>query len=355
MSGRGVGEPASAPALAQSKGELNQRSTDRVQDEKRLAEQESRAKQVAPRPDDVIQTGEMSRTNADRLSMIAANPVPADASKQKAKFLADAHVSEGANPSALAPATTASSLGQPKPAEALALNRAFLQAPAPSPAPQPVPAPAAPTPSAPLVVADAIDTSNGKLLSYRRQDNSISAGATNGLPALNLRFVQADKEQKVAALKASPDAEALLGNFQLVREGKVVRVIDGDGSIYVGQMVDPAGSLEAGRTRVATPSAPAGATAANNPQFRVAGVHRTSGRAVVFEGSLLANSGSKEQVETLSKSIEPAPKSLELRSRALVGATPSATASLSPSDRVVGTVRVNGTNIFPIRAASVPR
>lgn len=355
MSGRGVGEPASAPALAQSKGELNQRSTDRVQDEKRLAEQESRAKQVAPRPDGVIQTGEMSRTNADRLSMIAANPVPADASKQNANFLADAQVSEGANPSALAPATTASSLGQPKPAEALALNRAFLRAPAPSPAPQPVPAPAAPTPSAPLVVADAIDQSNGKLLSYRRMEDAAPSGGTAGLPALNLRFVQADKEQKVAALKTSPDAEALLGNFQLVREGKVVRVIDGDGSIYVGQMVDSAGSLEAGRNRVATPSAPAGATAANNPQFRVAGVHRTSGRAVVFEGSLLANSGSKEQVETLSKSIEPAPKSLELRSRALVGATPSATASVSPSDRVVGTVRVNGTNIFPIRAASVPR
>ena len=355
MSGRGVSEPASAPALAQSKSELNQRSTDRVQDEKRLAEQESRAKQVAPRPDVVLLSGEMSRTDADRLPIIATKPVPADASKQKTYFVAEAQVSGSASLSSPVPATTESSLAQAKPTEALALNRAFLQAPAPSPAPQPVLAPTAPPASAPLAVADAIDPSNGKLLSYRRQDNSISAGATNGLPALNLRFVRTDKEQKVAALKASPDAEALLGNFQLVREGRVVRVIDGDGSIYVGQMVDSAGSLEAARNRVATPSAPAGATAANNPQFRVAGVHRTSGRAVVFEGSLLANSGSKEQVETLSKSIEPTPKSLELRSRALVGATLSATASVSSSDRVVGTVRVNGTNIFPIRAASVPR
>jgi hypothetical protein len=76
---------------------------------------------------------------------------------------------------------------------------------------------------------------------------------------------------------------------------------------------------------------------------------------VLFEGALLADSGTKEQVETLSKRIEPAPKSLELRSRARVGATSSATAGVPPSDRVVGTVRVNGTNIFSIRAVSVPR
>ncbi len=355
MPERVAGEAAFAPAVVPLKREPSRNSPGQAQDEKRLAEQEMRAKQAAPRPDGELQSIEMRRADADRLPKIAATSGPADASKQKTYFLADAQASAGASLSSAVPAPTASSLAQVKPTDALSVNRGVLQAPAPTPAPRPAQTRAVPPVSAPLAVADSTDPSNGKLLSYRRQDNSTSRGATNGLAALNLRFVQSDKEQKSAALKASPDAGALLGNFQLLHEGRMVRVIDGDGSIYVGQMVDSTASLEAGRSRVATPSVPAGATTANSPQFRVEGVHRTTGQAVVFEASLLADSGSKGEVETLSKSIEPAPKSLEMRSRALVSATPAASASASTSDRVEGTVRVNGTNIFPVRAFAVPR
>ena len=161
---------------------------------------------------------------------------------------------------------------------------------------------------------------------------------------MNLRFVQPEKEQKAAALKAAPDAGALLGNFQLLLEGRGVRVIDGDGSIYVGQMFDSG-----------TPPAQASRTDVRNPQFRVAGTHRTTGQEVIFEGSLLADAGASAALEALSKSIDPAPQGLAQRSRSPGGTAPAASASLSPSDRVVGTVRVNGTNIFPVRAVSAPR
>jgi len=355
MPKRVADEAAFAPAVAPLKSELSQNSPDQARDEKRLAEQEIRAKQAAPRPDGELQSDEMLRTDADHLPKLAATSGSADASKQKTYSLADAQVSAGASLSALVPAPTASSLASAKPTNALSVNRGVLQAPAPTPAPRPAQTQAVPPVSAPLAVSDSNDPSNGKLLSYRRQDYSASSGGTEGLVALNLRFLQSDKEQKSAALKALPDAGALLDNFQLLREGRVVRVIDGDGSIYVGQMVDSTASLEAGRSRVATPSVPAGATAANSPQFRVEGVHRTTGQAVVFEASLLADSGSKGEVETLSKSIELAPKSLEMRSRALGIGTSASSASVSPSDRVVGTVRVNGTNIFPVRAFAVPR
>jgi hypothetical protein len=336
--------------------ELSQNTPGRAKDDKRLDEVELRARQAAPRPDGELRSGEKLRADADRVPRIPAAPNPADDSKQKALLIADAQASAGASLSTPIPTPTASSLAEAKPAGALAVNRAVRQVPAPNPTPQPALPKAAPAVPAPSAVADAIDPSNGKLLSYRRQENSASVGETSQLAALNLRFVQADKEQMTAASKASSAAAAaLLDDFQLKRDGKVVRVIDGDGSIYLGEMVDTAASQETVRSPTATPTVPAGGATANSPQFRVAGIHRATGQTVLFEGALLADSGTKEQVETLSKRIEPAPKSLELRSRARVGATSSATAGVPPSDRVVGTVRVNGTNIFSIRAVSVPR
>ena len=276
---------------------------------------------------------------------------PAGASKQKRYLLADAQVGAGASLSPPVPASPASrSLAQAQSTDALGVSRSVLHAPSATPVPQSVPAPAVS-----LVVADSTNASGGKLLSFRRQEMTAFSGVTGGLAALNLRFVQSDKEQKSAALKASPDAGGLLSNFQLLREGRVVRVIDGDGSIYIGQMLDSTAPLEASRNRVATPSVPAGATAAISPQFRVEGVHRTTGQTVVFEGSLVADSGSNGEVETLAKSMETAPKSLAMRSRSPGGNTLAATASVSSPDGVVGTVRVNGTNSFPIRAFAVPR
>ena len=336
---RAANEPAFAPAVTPIKRELSQSTSDRAQDEKRLAEQEMRSKQSVPRPGGELRSGDMQRTEADRLPRITAAQEPADASKRKTYLLADAQVSAGASLSSPVPASPASSLAQAQSTDALGVSSSVLQAPPATSVPPSVPAPAAQTPSASLVVADSTDPSNGRLLSFRRQEISASSGVTGGQAELNLRFVQSDKEQKAAALKASPDAGALLGNFQLLREGKVVRVIDSDGSTYVGQMVDSA----------ATSPAQAGRTDVRNPQFRVAGTHRTTGQAVIFEGSFLADAGAKDALDALSKSIDPAPKSLAQRSRSLGGA------SLSPSDRVVGTVRVNGTNIFPVRAVSVPR
>ena len=344
MAERAASEPAFAPAVVPLKREQNQSTFELAQDEKRSAGQEMRAKQSAPRPAGELRSEEMLRTDADRLPRIAATPSPADASKQKAYFLADAQVNAGASLSSPAPATRAPGLAQAQSTDALGVSRSVLQAPSATPVPPSVPATAAQTPSASLVVVDSTDPSNGRLLGFRRQEILASSGVTGGQAALNLRFVQPEKEQKAAALKASPDAGALLGNFQLLREGRGVRVIDGDGSIYVGQMFDSG-----------TPPAQASRTDVRNPQFRVAGTHRTTGQEVIFEGSLLADAGASAALEALSKSIDPAPQGLAQRSRSPGGTAPAASASLSPSDRVVGTVRVNGTNIFPLRAVSVPR
>ena len=335
--------------------ELSQNTLARAQDERRLDEVEMRAKQAAPRSDGELRSGEKLRADAGRVPRITAAPNSADDSKQKELLPADLQASAGASLSSPVPTSTVSSLTEAKPAGALAVNRAVRQVPSPNPTPQPALTRAVPEVPAPSAVADAIDPSNGKFLSYRRQENSASVAKTNQLAALNLRFVQADKEQKATALKASPAAAVLLDDFQLQREGKVVRVIDGDGSIYIGQMVDSTAPLEASRNRVATPSVPAGATAAISPQFRVEGVHRTTGQTVVFEGSLVADAESNGEVETLAKSIQTAPKSLAMPSRAPGMASPASSASVSPSDRVVGTVRVNGTNLISVRAFAVPR
>ena len=351
MPERAASEPAFAPAVVPLKRELNQSTSDRPQDEKRFAEQETRARQSAPRPDGERRSEEMLHADAERPPRMTAAQEPAGASKQKRYLLADAQVGAGASLSPPVPASPASrSLAQAQSTDALGVSRSVPHAPSATPVPQSVPAPAVS-----LVVADSTNASGGKLLSFRRQEMTASSGVTGGLAALNLRFVQSDKEQKSAALKASPDAGALLGNFQLLREGRVVRVIDGDGSIYVGQMFDSGATTDAGRDQGGIPPAQAGGTDVHNPQFRVAGTHRTTGREVIFEGSLLSGAGARDAVDSQSKNIDPAPKGLAQRGRSPGGNTLAATASVSSPDGVVGTVRVNGTNSFPIRAFAVPR
>ena len=131
MPERVAGEAAFAPAVMPLKRELSRNSPDQAQDEKRLADKEVRAKQAAPRPDGELQSVEMAHADAGRLLKIGGTPSPADASKQKSYFLADAQASAGATPSSPVPTPTASSLAPAKATNALSVNRGVLQAPAP--------------------------------------------------------------------------------------------------------------------------------------------------------------------------------------------------------------------------------
>ena len=355
LSERVSSEPAFAPAVVLLNEELSKATPSPALEDKRIARLQTRVTQSAPQPDGERRSEETLRAGVERAPGMTAAQEPAGATKQKGYSLADAQVGAGARLSTTVPPSPKSSVAEAPSTDALGVSRSGLRAPSPVPVPQSVAAPAVLAPAVSMVAADTTNASGGKLLSFRRQEMTASGGGTGGQAGLNLRFVQADKEQKAAALKGSPDAGALLGNFQLLREGRVVRVIDGDGSIYAGEMFASGATPDAGPDQGGIAPPQAGRTDVSGPQFRVAGTHRTTGQEVIFEGAFQAGAGAKDAADSPSKVIDPATKSLGQISRSAGGNAFTAGASVSSPAGVVGTVRVNGTNIFPVRAVSVLR
>jgi hypothetical protein len=129
--------------------------------------------------------------------------------------------------------------------------------------------------------------------------------ATPALPA-SQRFARV-REYRVNF--NSPPMPDVLNSFQLVRNGRQIRVVDADGSIYDGGIELPPTQGTPGRafqvqrsadelkkTLEPEPRRPsAGVTAGKiapeqNVFFRVAGTNRTLKQWVVFDGNFLANS-----------------------------------------------------------------
>src|SRR5207247_4970239 len=124
-------------------------------------------------------------------------------------------------------------------------------------------------------------------------------------------FLQVLPGAKSAALKKAVDAKnTILGRFDLEQTGDRLRVVDGDGSVYDGQMIDgAAGGKDQGvaaATGVTRSDALSGKSAAVSPRglkgvrgvtgtavgaalrsFRVTGTNRTFRLPVVFEGVVL--------------------------------------------------------------------
>lgn len=365
--------PTPSPSTTTLKRELSDKTSVRLQAERLLVEQDERLKQIAPRQSGELPGGEAVRMEADRLQRSAANAEASDASKLKA--LSDAPISAGAG------VTTAGTSGNQKAALPMALGRSL------PPTPQPVPAPAAPAvatsrlrevvtkpadrapapaeqlafnqdaavvstpaPSVSAVAANPTVAASGDLLFFRRLENQTSGAVTERSQELNFRFVPPEREQKARALIAAPAAGALLANFQLQRQGLVVRVMDGDGSIYTGQVLGTGANGEVGRDQAGTPPVPGSGTASRDTQFRVTGIHRATGQQVIFEGTLLADAQSQAgAAATLAKSIAPAPTRQGVPNRP-ASIAPSASTNVSSARRVVGTVRLNGTNALPLEA-----
>ena len=378
---------ASPSSPAPLKREISDKTSVKLQDEKLLAEVRSRLKQDVPTPGPVPASGEGLRLAAAETSMgqNTARPMPVGGSLPP-RLTMDAGIDAGAPASRF-------DLASSKSGEALGTRAVPLTSPTPAPVPQPVLAPTAPTvsasrsrvvvtqpavrapepadhlafskdaavvsvpaPTVPALAAGITTATSGELTTFRRMENQTSGSAEEQAQELKLRFVQPDKQQKVTALKAAPTAGALLGNFQLERHGAVVRVIDGDGSIYTGQVLDTGATDAADRAKVGTPAAPGSGTASRDTPFRVTGIHRTTRQAVMFEGTLLTDlSLEGGAAATLAKSLAQAPARPGVGGRSFFATAPSANTNAFSTRRVVGTVRVNGTNAFAVQAISVMR
>ena len=377
--------PPSSPAPL--KREISDKTSVKLQDEKRLAEERARSKQAVPTPGPVPVSGEGLRLAGAETSMgqNTARPMPVGGSLPPRLTM-----DEGID--AVAPASKFD-LASSKSGEALGTRAAPLTSPPPAPVPQPVQAPVAPTvsssrsrvvvtqpavrapevadplafskdaaavstsaPTVPALAAGITTATSGELTTFRRMENQASGSVEEQAQELKLRFVQPDKEQKVTALKAAPPAGVLLGNFQLERDGAVVRVIDGDGSIYTGPVLGTGATDAADRAKAGMSPAPGSGTASRDTPFRVTGIHRTTRQAVMFEGTLLMDMSLEGgAAATLAKSLAQAPARPGVGSRSFFATAPSANTNAFSTRRVVGTVRVNGTNAFPVQAISVMR
>ena len=151
----------------------------------------------------------------------------------------------------------------------------------------------------------------------------------------------------------SPPMPDVLNYFQLAQNGRQIRVVDADGSIYDGA-IEPPPTEEAVRRGIAlqqtatelkknnepetrrsvTSATPGELPAAQNLFFRVAGTNRTLNQLVVFEGNYLSTTNQANEIvvgaklkadqsaasprQGLSPQAQQAPSGL-IRGQALIG------------------------------------
>jgi hypothetical protein len=167
--------------------------------------------------------------------------------------------------------------------------------------------PAAPTANLDLSVREKITT--GK--EFTAQTSSAQFANT---ASQNLAFgAQNSFKNKIAQTKAVP----VLANFQLQQNGNVIRVVDADGSVYVGAMLPESSVAQNEPAPAATPPPAVVAPGrqfdrtkdiarqdesqtVQNYSFRVSGLNQTLKQHVVFTGNLLA-------VSDMSKVPQQAP------------------------------------------------
>ena len=132
-------------------------------------------------------------------------------------------------------------------------------------------------------------------------------GVAAGESRLVQRYFQAGSQayKEAAAFQKTKTAAPVLSSFLVELRGQELKVVDGDGSIYSGQVQAPrpAGGLRGAKTKppAAAPAAAAAKDAvdraavdldrlvAQNHSFRVAGTNRTLRKQVVFTGDLISS------------------------------------------------------------------
>ena len=205
-------------------------------------------------------------------------------------------------------------------------------------------------------------------------------GAREGIA--NVRFRRNLGLEKAEAQKTLNPSAALLVDFEMQRTGSEVRVVDGDGSVYSGQVLNE--PVQSGNRAGGSPPKPVPAKEAETSdklsrgvtvngrsavelRFLVTGTNQTLHQQVVFEGSLVNDLPMAEDRPAIA-SAEKA-KLAEARQEANVfpGRAGSATTvemlKLTSSQvtnsfsnrRIIGTARLNRTNTILIQAIQAPR
>ncbi len=221
-----------------------------------------------------------------------------------------------------------------------------------------------------LARSSRVATGNVKSLAEQRETDRLGTSNVNGYYAA---IPPTSSPQRFAQVREyrtnfnSPPMPNVLNTFQLVQNGRLIRVVDADGSIYDGTIEQPPTeegawrgvavqtaatelkkNIEPEPKRVEGVSvATAGAIAASqNVFFRVAGTNRTLNQLVVFEGNFLA--GKNQANELLAGA-----KFKTNQSPAVARQSLSQKGQQVPSSLIQGQVMIGLSNRIEINAAPV--
>ena len=165
---------------------------------------------------------------------------------------------------------------------------------------------------------------------------------------------------KTAAAKPAPAAPAtptpppLLGNFRFEQRGGNVRVVDADGSVYVGQVEPEAKSVNGGAHQAETARANTQSKGADTTQqtvenfrFRASGDNRTLRKPVVFEGQYSGNAATPADASATTNNNQSAAAAQQALKQAAPQLSPT------PEAQIRGRVRVLDNNLEAPRDAEV--
>lgn len=162
---------------------------------------------------------------------------------------------------------------------------------------------------------------------------------TGASSLVRMRFVQQDLRAKFRQNLQSPPPSKILQSFEVVRMGNRIQLFDSDGSIYVGEILDPnsIASKKDFQDKAPEPSSFA---------FRATGTNRPLHRLVTIRGNF-----SPSNVKLVSNGTSKA-KTVGALSAGELKVETGLSAKASGSIR--GRLSIGGTNEFEIQAVELP-
>jgi len=207
---------------------------------------------------------------------------------------------------------------------------------------------------------------------YFQQVKSQDEESTQAFASLDRKktFEEDAFKDSISASRTNP----VLMNFQLQRNGNVIRMVDGDGSVYSGSLASSAGDtvlaevpasgpaydgqmLKTGNftMRTASPAAISRSRqTAKVYSFRVNGINRTLKQNVEFTGSLVIEiAAAQPEQQAFGASARLEGTAGNVRSQEMIESTNQTGIPPVPTLRVAGTVIINQTNQIEINAAQI--
>ena len=160
--------------------------------------------------------------------------------------------------------------------------------------------------------------------------------ASESAPTSRSRFMQQNPRAQLRRNLLSPPLPKILQTFEFVRTGNRIQLVDGDGSVYSGEVLStPARDTSAASNTVNRPEELSFQASGTNPQLH---------GLVSIRGTLTVSSRS-----VLSGQAEPATPNGELENGSRAAGRNNSTGSIRAR------ISVGGTNHFEIQAVEIPK